>query len=107
MVVMFGRRAVLSSFVAAIVLGLGPSASALIRWTNSTSGLWIVGSNWSLGRPPDTAAGLILITNAGTKTVTIDSTVTNLTLNNLTLLAPAGTTNTLAVVDVGTNKPLV
>jgi len=101
------RRAVVSSFVAVIVLGLGPSASALIRWTNLNSGLWTVGSNWSLGRAPDIAAGLILITNGGTKTVTIDSTATNLILNNLTLLAPAGATNTLSMVDVGTNKPLV
>src|SRR5438477_819841 len=107
MTVTFSRRAFVSTCVAAVFLILGPQANALIRWTNSTSGLWIVGSNWSLGRPPDTAAGLILITNAGTKTVTIDSTVTNLTLNNLTLLAPAGATNTLAMVDVGTNKPLV
>src|SRR5712671_2936410 len=109
MTVTFSRRAFVSICVAAVFLTLGPQANALIRWTNSTSGLWIVGSNWSLGRPPDTAAGLILITNAGTKTVTIDSptTSTNLVLNNLTLLAPAGATNTLAMTDVGTNNPLV
>src|SRR2546428_6754435 len=109
MAVMFCRRVVVSSFIAAIILGLGPSASALISWTNSNSGLWTVGSNWSIGRPPDMAAGLTLITNAGTKTVTIDSATaaTNLILNNLTLLGPAGTTNTLEMADAGTNKPLV
>ena len=109
MTVTFSRRAFVSACVAAVFLSLGPRANALISWTNSGSGLWRSGTNWSIGRAPDMAAGLILITNAGTKTVTIDSPTasTNLILNNLTLLAPAGATNTLAMTDVGTNKPLV
>src|SRR5256885_4850953 len=109
MIVTFSRRAFVCTCVAAVFLIFGSQANALISWTNSGSGLWRSGTNWSLRRAPDTGAGLILITNAGTKTVTIDSPTpsTNLVLNNLTLLAPAGATNTLAMTDVGTNNPLV
>jgi T5SS/PEP-CTERM-associated repeat protein len=49
-----------------------------------------------------------MITNAGTKTVTIDSTTpsTNLAIQRLTISAPAGSINTLALSNAGTNQPL-
>jgi T5SS/PEP-CTERM-associated repeat protein len=78
------------------------------RWTNSVSGLWRTGPNWSSNVPPDSTFGFILITNSGTKTVTIDALTpsTNLTVQALTVSAPTGFTNTLALVDVTTNLPL-
>jgi T5SS/PEP-CTERM-associated repeat protein len=80
-------------------------------WTNSLSGKWEVASNWSLGVAPYIGHALVLITNAGTKTVTNDATTatsfpTTLTLSNLLISAPTGATNTLLLAQGGTQKPL-
>ncbi|HTL56092.1 MAG TPA: hypothetical protein VL361_10465 [Candidatus Limnocylindrales bacterium] len=94
----------------AVYLGSGEPlvADTTNLWTNSSSGLWRTGSNWSSGVPPDSTFTYILITNTGTKTVTIDAATPslNLALTNLTISAPAGSTNTLALVDLTTNLPL-
>jgi hypothetical protein len=94
-----------------VILFLAPDHPALAsnNWTNSAGGLWRVTNNWSTGKAPDLSSGLILITNATTKTVLIDSLTShsNLFLNNMTLLAPPGMTNTLQMTDVGTNNPLL
>src|SRR5580704_11662291 len=67
-------------------------------YTNSANGKWEDSTNWSFGGPPASTQS-IFITNAITKTVTIDATTTNspftLTINDLTVSAPAGSTNTL------------
>ncbi len=76
-------------------------------WTNTTSGKWEIGSNWSAGVPTNSHAAN-LITNGGVKTVTIDNTTTNtpgaLTISNLTFIASG--TNTLAITNSGTATPL-
>ena len=57
-------------------------------------------SNWSLGAPPVYSDSIDYITNATSKTVTIDAaTPTNspntMRINSLVLSAPSGSTNTL------------
>src|SRR5438093_1382787 len=83
----------------------GAFAATTNRWTNSVSGLWRTGANWSSNVAPISTFALILITNAISKTVTVDAATpaTNLTIQTLTLSAPAGATNTLALVDLTTN----
>jgi fibronectin-binding autotransporter adhesin len=77
------------------------------RWTNAISSTWSVTTNWSLAVAPSSLFDYTLITNAGTKTVTIDSTTlaTNLTIRELTVSAPTGSTNTLQLVNLG--NPLI
>jgi hypothetical protein len=80
-------------------------------WTSSASGKWEAPGNWSAVAPTNSNAANS-ITNATTKTVTIDATTTNaanastLTISNLTVSGPSGTTNTLFLNDAGTNTPL-
>ena len=82
------------------------------NWATAASGKWEIGGNWSVGTPSssDTAD---LITNATSKTVTIDpaTTLSNslnqcLSIANLIISAPAGTANTLQLINPGTSIPL-
>ncbi len=87
------------------------SAPAANNWTNAGSGLWRVApGNWSGGTAPngDSNVDPTQITNAGTKTVTIDSATVfgNLSIRSMTLSAPIGTTNTLALAAVPLGTPL-
>ena len=70
-------------------------------WINPASGKWETTNNWSNGEAPSVSDSADLITNATTKTVTIDDITTNtpsaLTINNLTLSAPTGSINTLVL----------
>jgi T5SS/PEP-CTERM-associated repeat protein len=79
------------------------------RWINGSNGKWETGSNWSAGAPFINQPAL-LITNAASKTVTIDAITANsastMTISNLTLSAPSGSTNTLSLNNVGTLTPL-
>jgi len=106
------RPPVIPLFLFASLLGLISDAHAATsttnRWTNSISGLWRDPTNWSTNLPPSASYTFTLITNAATKTVTIDALTpaTNLSLQRLTLSAPAGSTNTLELVDLTTNQPL-
>jgi T5SS/PEP-CTERM-associated repeat protein len=74
-------------------------------WTDG-NGKWETGSNWSLSMAPSTFDLADLITNAGNNTVTIDATTTNtpstMTIGNLTISAPPGSTNTLVLDHAGT-----
>src|SRR6266705_3432818 len=83
-------------------------AATTDQWTNSTDGLWAAAFNWSSNEAPNSTYNLTLITNAGSKTVTMDAAtpLTNLTIQSLTLSAPSGSTNTLALVDLTTNVAL-
>src|SRR5262249_18982631 len=79
-------------------------------WTNSVSGKWEVGPNWSLNVPPFPSLSLVSVTNAGTKTVSTDATTASgfpstLTISNLVLSAPTGATNTL-LLDHGSSTPM-
>jgi hypothetical protein len=80
------------------------------NWTNSVSGKWENGTNWSLNVPPYTGHSLVSITNAGTKAVINDATTASqfpstMTISNLTIGAPSGATNTLLLAHGGTNTP--
>src|SRR6266536_1783854 len=90
-----------------LVLLLPGPAFAQDTWVNPGNGLWRVGSNWSAGAPPENRTTLTLITNANTKTVTVDAATppTNLTVLKLTVSAPVGSTNTLAVLDLDATNP--
>ena len=79
-------------------------------WTNAPGGKWETGANWSLGVPPASSQSAF-VTNAASKTVTIDATTTNaastMTVSNLTVFAPtAGVTNTVALANAGLGVPL-
>jgi T5SS/PEP-CTERM-associated repeat protein len=78
-------------------------------WTNLISGAWQTAGNWSGGAPSNNFSTLY-ITNATTKTVTIDATTTNfpttMTISNLVLSAPAGSVNTLFLNNAGLTTPL-
>src|SRR5713101_4246838 len=101
---LWGVRCLLGCFG----LAFGFTASAEKAWKSPTSGFWADGTNWSGGLPPDITA-FIQITNANTKTVTIDAATPAATLmvQMLTMSAPPGQTNTLQLSDAGTNNPLV
>src|SRR5437016_499640 len=57
---------------------------------------------------PNSTFNFSFITNAASKLVTIDSATpsTNLSIQKLTISAPTGSTNTLALVNLTTNLPL-
>ena len=79
-------------------------------WTNSASGKWEGGANWSKGVAPTTAHTAIIISNGPGKTVTIDNLTTNtpvnMTINSLAVSAPPGSANVLFLNRAGTTIPL-
>ena len=82
-------------------------------WSSPTNGKWETATNWSSNNAPTVGDTVDLITNANTKTVTIDATtvLSNainacLTINNLMVSAPLGSTNTLFLNNAGTATPL-
>src|SRR5437016_260744 len=87
--------------------GLWPTAgwAQFNSWTSATDGKWENSANWSALSVP-TNTSLVVISNALSKTVTLDALTTNnpanLTITSLRLQAPANTTNTLALRDFGT-----
>jgi hypothetical protein len=102
----YGVLALLSvSFVA-------PSLAQTNSWTNSIDGFWQDASNWSLGVAPSTnGQSVILVTNATTKTITIDATTSgsfpgSMTVSNLIVSASIDSTNTLFLTGAGTLTPL-
>jgi len=107
---LFTRSRLFSFVWISIVLWVTSNASGATTdiWTNNANGLWSTDLNWSSNQAPNFTFNLILITNANSKTVTVDAATpsTNLTIQSLTLSAPPGSTNTLALVDLTTNVPL-
>lgn len=99
---------VLSASLLVVISCLLAPAHAEKIWVSPASGFWSDGANWSGGMPPGITS-FISITNANTKTVTIDALApaTNLTVQMLTLNAPAGATNTLLLNNAGTNNPFI
>jgi len=97
---------------AALYIGIAlnaPEAAAVNSWTNqAVAGFWQESNRWSLAVPPLSSQGTIFITNGITKTVTINSSTPsiNRTINDLTLNAPGGFTNTLQLTNAGTVTPL-
>jgi T5SS/PEP-CTERM-associated repeat protein len=78
-------------------------------WISGSSGKWETAANWSAGTP-NIGQSWLFITNANTKTVTIDATTANtpsaLTISNLCIAGTAGSTNTLWLNNTGTTTPL-
>jgi hypothetical protein len=63
----------LAYITAALLLWSLPTARAnILIWTNSVSGNWATAANWSPNQTP-TATNTVIITNAGTYTVTISA----------------------------------
>lgn len=94
-----------------VALGLMiPQANAQTNsWINSNIGFWQDASSWSLGLPNTTQS--MLITNAGSKTVFIESSTASgysntLTVGDLILAGQAGSMNMLLVDNLGANPPL-
>lgn len=92
-------------FIVTFACGAANLRAAINSWTNSSSGLWRIGAgNWSSNVPPSntSVSDPTQVANAGTKTVTIDSSTdpTNLAIRGLIITAPVGATNTLALDNV-------
>jgi hypothetical protein len=88
-----------------------PPGGLTNSWTNSVSGKWEGDFNWSLTAAPSTNQNAVLMTNAASKTATIDATTANfftgtMTISNLTIGAPGVSINTLSVANAGTFTPL-
>lgn len=94
---------------ACLATGLHPVAFGADIWTNSSGGLWKEPTNWSARQAPNLGLGSTFITNANNKVVIVDSSTppTNLVINALTVSGPANTTNTLQLLDLGLNNPLI
>ncbi len=88
-------------FTAFLLIASGLSSYADAVWTSSTSGLWRDAAKWSGGILPNQTS-VVQLTNSGTKSVTIDAFTasTNLAINRITIGAPVGFTNTLALLDL-------
>jgi hypothetical protein len=74
---------------------------------SSTDGFWDEARLWSLGKPPSLRQSAILITNGASETVTIDSTTathfkSTLTISNLVISPPSGSTDALYLDNTGT-----
>lgn len=97
-------RYVLAVIILSRVLQFDGANAALTTnsWTSGVSSKWETAGDWSAGAPTITHSAN-LITNATSKTVTIDAatTVGTLTISNLVISGPAGTVNALQL----TNAP--
>jgi hypothetical protein len=86
---------------------------ATVSWANTNSwigpsdGFWDEARLWSLAKPPSIRQSAILITNDASETITIDSTTathfkSTLTISNLTISAPYGSTDIVYLANTGT-----
>jgi T5SS/PEP-CTERM-associated repeat protein len=84
--------------LAGAILAL-PVLAADNSWISTGGGYWQGDANWSQGVPPDSSYDWIYLTNANTKTVLVHSSIpaSTLTVGNLMISGPAGTTNTLSI----------
>jgi hypothetical protein len=92
-----------------VLLLAATTARAQNSWIDG-SGKWETTNDWSFGAAPG-GAEAIFITNAATKTVTIDATtstshVSTLTIGHLFLSGLPGATNTLRLANAGLATPL-
>ena len=87
-----------------------PSLGTTNSWISPASDKWEAGADWSAG-PPSIIQPAVYITNASSKTVTMDfitafAFTNTLTISNLTVSGPSGSTNTLLLSAVGVSTPL-
>jgi len=99
--------------IVAIGLGLiAVSAQATTNsWVSASSHAWDVDGDWSLHAAPSIADAGDFITNAISKVVSIDLNDTSdfpdeLTVSNLTVSGPGGTTNTLNLTNMNEGVPI-
>ncbi len=98
---MGSRRRLACVLSAWSMVGLAGLASAAPNsWKNASNDFWEVSSNWSLNAAPASSQTALLITNAVSKFVSADNDTADtfpntLTVSNLTVSAPVGSTNTL------------
>ena len=88
--------------------GIGVVSLSPNSWIGASDGKWETSTNWSLGVPPSITDAADFITNATTKTVTVDATTSgsfpdSMTISNLAIGAPSGSTNTLFLDNAGLN----
>src|SRR5207245_2792169 len=90
------------------IINNGTVLSPTNVWIDGNS-KWETSGNWLLGHAPSLVESADLITKAGNNTVTIDATtvLSNaingcMTISNLLLSAPVGSSNTLALSTAGT-----
>ncbi len=97
------------------IINGNPQGFALIpiptnTWTSASGGKWETSTNWLFGTAPSLSDSADTITNANTKSVTIDAVTTNtpgvMTISNLVISAPLGSTNTLFLSNAGALTPL-
>ncbi len=72
-------KAILAALLAVLTLTLSPARAATISWTNTSGGNWNNTNNWSPNQVP-TASNDVFITQAGTYTVIVNTSVTNASL---------------------------
>src|SRR5712691_200025 len=99
-----------SAVLGALLLLFTNSVQAQKLWTSPTNGLWRQGTNWSGGTPPSiTNISTIVIANANTKVITIDSITSssNLTVGRLNVWGTNNANNSLIMDNVPTNNPLI
>ena len=96
----------------ALVLFAPNALGATNTWVGA-SGFWQYGTNWSLNAAPSPSDNMDLITNAGVRTIVIDSITshvfpTTMSISNLTLSVPPGTNglNTLYLSNASFATPL-
>ncbi len=95
----------------AVLLPAAANAQAN-SWSNTAAvGFWHDSTNWSLGVAPSSDQTGVFVTNAGTKTVTIDATTSGshpgtMTVSNLTVGGVGTATNTLFLNNAGLGTPL-
>jgi hypothetical protein len=100
----------------AIALGIMLTLAATARaatnsWTSTSSGNWTDGGNWSARVAPSVSDFADFITNGTSKTATINfitsgSFPSTMTISNLILSGPLGSTNTLFLNSSGLVTPL-
>ena len=87
-----------------------PQNTSTNTWISAIGGKWETSTNWSNGTAPSLTDSADTITNASIKAVTIDSVTTNttgvMTISNLVVSAPLGSTNTLFLSNAGAAIPL-
>jgi hypothetical protein len=102
------RRAVWLTLAIAInAIFVAVSQAQTNSCISSADGFWDEARLWSLAVAPSIAQSAILITNDASETVTIDSTTAHhfkstLTISNLDISAPYGSTDTVYLADTGT-----
>ncbi len=96
---------VFCSLFLSFFIGTGLASAQTNSWIASGDGKWETGTNWSAGQP-SVLDSLLLITNAGSKIITVDAVTARsfqgtLSVSNLTISAPVFALNALYLDNAG------